>query len=300
MINFLAAVLVPSTATVDTIDTYLTGPMRILSPWPVDRYRLGGEFTGAWDPAYEPATDPANWRLCTACAVTGQIAGRPCQQCGDAPQQGRPLGTIVADFDQWAAHPGDLVPLTTLLDPSWRLPTDYRRPSTPADQVRHYGASPDLWIDGTGMQWLSVDRTDDGAVTGDLPYDLQDILRRLLSGARVPQPNHNGAFDPAAWQVAIVAGHIAPDDAGADLPIVGSVVAITDPDYAEDDAAPDQLYVVAEDVDRPYYLLVRLGGGHGPQVPACALTEVDPARIRLAAVPDGTPSYRPSQRHEPR
>lgn len=298
MINLLAAVLVPSTATVDTIDNYLSRPMRILMPWAVDRYRLGGEFTGAWDPAYDPATDPANWRPCTACMVTGQIGGRPCQQCGDAAQQGRPTGTVVADWDQWAAHPGDLVPLTTLLDPRWRLPTEYRRPSA-TDDVRTGGASPDVWVDGAGMQWLGVDLTDSGALTGELPPGLRDILRRLRSGTRVPGPNHSGAFDPANWQVAVVAGHLAADDACLDLPVVGSVVTITDPEHAEDDAAPDQLYVVADDGDRPYYQLARLGGGDGPQVPGDAITEVDPARITLAAVPDGTPPYRPSQRHEP-
>ncbi|MCW6007700.1 hypothetical protein K1W54_24585 [Micromonospora sp. CPCC 205371] len=146
------------------------------------------------------------------------------------------MGTIVADWDQWAAHPGDLVPLTALLDPDWRFPTDYRRPSA-TDDVRAGGASPDLWADGAGMQWLGVDLTHDGALTGELPPGLRDILRRLLSGRRVPDPHHSGAFEPANWQVAIVAAHIAPDDACADLPVVGSVVAITDSEHAEHDAA---------------------------------------------------------------
>lgn len=149
------------------------------------------------------------------------------------------------------------------------------------------------------MQWLGVDLTEEGDLTGELPPSVRDILRRLLSGSRVPDPNHSGAFDPADWQVAILAGHIAPDDARLDLPIIGSVVVITDPEHAEDDAPPDQLYAVADDVDRPYYQLVRLGGGEGPQVPGYAINEIDPARITLTAVPDGTPPYRPSQRHEP-
>jgi hypothetical protein len=34
--------------------------------------------------------------------------------------------------------------------------------------------------------------------------------------------------------------------------------------------------------------------------PGSAITEVYPARISLAAVPNGSPPYRPSQRHEPR
>ena len=259
-------------------------------PWAVDRYRLGGEFTGAWDPANDPTADPANRRPCTACAATGQRAGQSCEHCSDAPRQGRPAGTILAHWDQWVAHPGDLLPLTRLLDPGWRFPTEYRRPSA-TDDVRTGAASPDLWDDGAGMQWLGVEVTDDGSLTGELAPGLRDILRRLLSGQRVPDPNKSGAFDPANWQVAIVAGHIASDD--ADLPVVGSLVAITDPDHAEDDAAPDQLYVVAEDVDRPYYLLVRLGGGHGPQVPGYAITEIDPARITVSAAPDGAPPYRP-------
>ncbi|MDG4795040.1 hypothetical protein [Micromonospora sp. WMMD1082] len=295
MSNFLVAVLVPSTATIKTIDTYLTRPMRILMPWAADRYRFGGEFTGAWD----PATDPANWRPCTACSATGRTAGRPCDECGDAPRHGRPPGTIVVGWDEWAAHPGDLVPLTALLDPSWRFPTGYRPPSAAAD-VRTGGASPDLWVDNADMQWLNLDVTHDGALTGKLPADLRDILRRLRSGDRVADQDHSGAFAPKHWQVAIVAGHIAPDDASLDMPTVGSVVAVTDPDHTDDDAAPDQLYVVTDDTDRPYYLLARLGGGYSRLIPGYAITEVDPARVALAAVPDGTPPYRRSQRREPR
>ena len=297
MINYLVAVLVPSAATVDTIDTHLAGPMRHLMPWAVDRYRFGGEFTGAWDPAYDPAADPANWRPCTACAATGTTPGRPCAQCEDAPRRGRPARTVLADWDDWAAHPGDLVPLTALVDPAWRFPTDYRRPTTTGD-VWTDGPSPNLWVDGAGMHWLNFDRASNAS--GELPPDLRDILHRLLSGGRTPDPQRSGGFDPADWQVAIVAGRMAPDDACLDMPVVGSVVAITDPEHAEDDAAPGQLYVVAEDGDRPDYLLVRLGGGNGPQVPGFAITEIDPARITLAAAPDGTPPYRPGQRHEPR
>jgi hypothetical protein len=298
MINYLVAVLVPSTATVDSIDTHLAGPMRYLMPWAVDRYRFGGEFTGAWDPAYDPATDPANWRPCTACAAPGTTAGNPCEQCEDAPRRGRPTGTVLAGWDDWAAHPGDLVPLTALIDPAWRFPTDYRRPETTGD-ARTDRPLPNLWVDGAGMHWLNTDLSYDHTPGGELPPGLRDILHRLLSGTRAHGPQRSGRFDPADWQVAIVAGHAAPDDACLDMPVVGSVVAITDPDHADDGAAPGQLYVVVEDGDRPEYLLVRLGGGPGLQVPGYAITEIDPARITLAAVPDGTPPYRPSQRHQP-
>jgi hypothetical protein len=84
--------------------------------------------------------------------------------------------------------------------------------------------------------------------------------------------------------------HAVPDErlARADLPVVGSLVVITDPEWVEDDTAPDQLFVVSEDVEAPYYLLVRVGGGYGPQVPGSAITEIDPARISLTAVPEGT------------
>lgn len=63
--NFAVAVLVPAGTTIDTVDVQLAGPMRTLMPSVIDSYRLGGEFTGAWDPHYEPRTDPQNWRPCT-------------------------------------------------------------------------------------------------------------------------------------------------------------------------------------------------------------------------------------------
>jgi hypothetical protein len=94
------------------------------------------------------------------------------------------------------------------------------------------------------------------------------------------------------WAVAVVAARWSPDNVKATLPVIGSVVLITDPDWAEDDAGPDQLYVVSDDFGAPYYQLVRLGG-HGPLVPGHALTEVDPARIRLEPAPDTTVPYPP-------
>lgn len=299
MVNYLVAVLVPSTATVDTIDTHLAGPMRHVMPWAIDGYRFGGEFTGAWDPAYDPAADPANWRPCTACAATGATCGQPCAQCGDAARRGRPAGTVLAGGDDWVAHPGDLVPVSALLDPAWRFPTDYRRP-TPTGHALTDRPLPDLWVDTGGVQWLHTDLAYDSTPDGELPPGLREVLHELVSGRRAPGRQRGGRVDPAGWQVAIVAGHAAPDDACLDMPVVGSIVTITDPEHADHDAAPGQLYVVAEDGDRPDYLIVRVGGGPGLPVPGYAITEIDPARLTLAAVADGTALYRPSQRHQPR
>lgn len=59
--HMLLAVLVPATATVDTVDADLD---RIIEPQletlGIDDYRLGGGFTGARDPDYDPTRDPAN------------------------------------------------------------------------------------------------------------------------------------------------------------------------------------------------------------------------------------------------
>ncbi|MEU8607755.1 hypothetical protein AB0C29_07125, partial [Actinoplanes sp. NPDC048791] len=92
MTAVLVAVLVPASATILTIDEHLAAPLHFL---PADRYRLGGEFTGIWDPAYDPRTDPANWRSCDACAATGQLVGQACTACGDAARAGRTPGTVL-------------------------------------------------------------------------------------------------------------------------------------------------------------------------------------------------------------
>jgi hypothetical protein len=118
------------------------------------------------------------------------------------------------------------------------------------------------------------------------------VWRSLLDGTRQPAPGCE-PFDPAAWSVALVAAHHTPEDVRATLPIVGSVVQITDPDWVEDDVDSDQVYVVREDVFAPYYQLVRLGD-YGPMVPGYALTEIDPARVTLTPARPDAPLYRDS------
>jgi hypothetical protein len=80
--HLLLAVLVPAAATVETIDVHLD---RILEPrlgtLDIDDYRLGGGFTGAWDPGYDPTRDPANHETCNRChgrqQDQGDAAGYP-------------------------------------------------------------------------------------------------------------------------------------------------------------------------------------------------------------------------------
>jgi hypothetical protein len=274
----LVAVLVPADATADTIDAHLTAPMRILTPGVFDHYQLGGRFTGAWDPGFDPSTDPANWRRCTACAP-GTPAGRVCPGCGDAADRGRPAGTVLADPSDWAAHPGDIVALTRLLDPDWRYPA---LPDDGAGGPYRF-STPGAYADEHGMAWLG------GPDNGETPHDLRRVWESLVTGHRQHPPERT-SFDPAAWAVAVVAARWSPDEVKATLPVIGSVVLITESDWAEDDAAPDQLYVVSDDFGAPYYQLVRLGG-YGPLVPGHALTEVDPDRIRLDPARDGAAPY---------
>ena len=282
MTNLLVAVLVPAHAGIDTIGTDLASPMRFLMPAVCDRYRLGGEFTGAWDRDYDPHTDPANWRPCTACPATVRTAGQPCGECGTAEQFGRVPGTVLVDADDWKAHAGDIVPLPRLLRDDWAFPLG-RGVADTADS-RPRAATPDVFADQRGAVWLS------GSPTGEPPAELRAVWRSLLTGNR-PAGAGGQPFDPSQWSIAVVAGHHTPEQVKATLPVVGSVVLITDPDWAEDDADPDQLYVVSEDVDAPYYQLVRIGG-YGPNVPGYAITEIDPDRLTLAPAPDGVPPYR--------
>lgn len=279
--NFLAAVLVPANATTDTVGSYLAGAMRALMPGVVDRYRLGGEFTGAWDPGYEPRTDPVNWRPCTDCAATGVLESHTCPTCGDAAQQGRTAGTILAGPENWAAHPGDIVPLTRLLEDSWRYPP---LPNSDSAQPVRFSA-PSWYADEYGTTVVGFSRG------GETPRELQTIWQYLLVGQRL-KTSERVPVDPAQWAVAVVDAHRSPDEIKATMPTIGSVVLITDPDWIEADAEPDQLYVVSDDFDDPYYTLVRLGG-YGPQVPGYALTEVDPFRVRPEPAPDGAPPYPP-------
>jgi hypothetical protein len=277
--TLLVAVLVPAHVTTATIDAHLVAPMRYLIPSVIDSYRLGGVYTGAWDPGYSPRHDPANWRPCSTCGGSGRHDALPCPTCADAERAGRPAGTVVADADSWEAHSGDIVPLTAMLADDWRFPTG---PALPDGRPRP--AVPGAYADPRGTEWLG------GGETGTLPRELRRCFETLLSGARAVGP-HGEAFDADAWSVAVVAARRIAEEDAAVLPAVGSVVLITDPDFAEDDAGPGQLYVVSDDVHAPYYQLVRLGG-YGPLVPGFALTEVDPARVILTPAPDGTPPYR--------
>jgi hypothetical protein len=275
----LVAVLVPATTTIDTIDAHLTAPMRVLTPGVFDHYRLGGRFTGAWDPGYDPSVDPANWRPCSTCDPAEASTGRVCSGCADAAERGRPAGTVLADPGDWAAHPGDIVALTRLLDPDWRYPA---LPEGAAGQ--HYRFStPRVYTDEHAMAWLG------GPDNGETPHGLLRVWESLVAGHR-QHPPAAAPFDPADWAVAVVAARWSPDEVKATLPVIGSVVLITDPAWAEGDAGPDQLYVVSDDFGAPYYQLVRLGG-YGPLVPGHALTEVDPDRIRLDPARDGAAPY---------
>lgn len=278
--HLLVAVLVPAHTTIATIDGHLAKSMRYLMPGVVDRYRLGGVYTGAWDPGYAPQRDSANWRVCTACAGSGQQATEPCATCEDAEAAGRPPGTVIVAADDWRAHSGDIVPLTAMLTDSWRFPTSK---TFPDGGTHPRAAVPGAYADPRGSEWLSGD--DIGTVPRELRWRWDD----LLTGARAVE-QHGAPFDPAAWSVAVVDGHYAPDGTGAVLPVVGSVVLITDPDFREEDTDPEQLYVVSDDVHVPYYQLVRLGD-YGPMVPGFAITEIDPARVVLKPAQDDAAPY---------
>lgn len=185
----LVAVLVPASATAATIDPHLATPMRLLR---ADRYRLGGEFTGAWDPGYHPRTDPANWRDCITCAAIGPTR-RTCPTCGDAADAGREPGTVLAPADQWVAHPGDLIALPRLLDPAWRFPTGENL--VPVRET----TAPDMYADNGLYGAQALDKSASG--------ELSAGLRAVLNALRRHGHPHDEPFDPADWQLAIVAAH---------------------------------------------------------------------------------------------
>ncbi|MEV8504509.1 hypothetical protein AB0368_06710 [Actinoplanes sp. NPDC051475] len=277
--TILVAVLVPATATLDTIAAHLAAPLQTVVPSVIDRYRLGGRFTAAWDPDYQPRTEPANWRPCRPCRTTGLVAGDACPDCATAVHEGRFAGTVLAPSDQWAAHPGDLVPLARLLDPDWQFL---------AGRSGERTATPVLWADPSvrGTRWLDV-----AEHPGDLPPALATIFERLRDGTRLPDPS-GAPFDPGAWQVAVVEARTTSAEDREDDLVIGSVVLITDPEHVEKDTCADQLYVVSDDMNRPEsYVTVRLGD-YGPATPGHALCEVDPARVWLQPVPPDTPPYR--------
>jgi hypothetical protein len=195
--HYLLAVLVGEDATVDTIDAHLHKPMRrLVRAHRVDDYRLGGGVTGAWDPDYQPETDPANWRPCPHCAGTTRAAAAPCTVCADAEQAGRTPGTVLAFTFDWAPHPGDLVPLSRLMRPDWRFPP---------------GRTPHAWVDLAGVVWLGTETAPlSGTDTGQVPDRLRQVFDDLLTGRRNPEPGVRVAqrrFDETTALVAVVDAH---------------------------------------------------------------------------------------------
>ncbi|GIJ08424.1 hypothetical protein ACFFMR_29250 [Micromonospora andamanensis] len=218
MAHHLIAVLVRATATVHTIDTHLTQPMRLLArAQRIDGYRLGGQVTGAWDPTYQPDADPRNWRACDRCGGTTRVGDVTCPDCADAVAAGRRPGTVVPwDYTDWAPYPGDIVALPRLLHPGWRFPP---------------GRTPVAWVDAAGVVWLdTADAVLAGTDTGAVPPRLLQVFRDLLQqrrnpdlsatrARRTPSPvdstvhhrRHPGRprnrFNPNNWSVAVVDAH---------------------------------------------------------------------------------------------
>ncbi len=76
-----------------------------------DWYVIGGRFTGALDPKYDPRADPRNFGTCPFCKGTGAVPdNRPgqCRWC-----EGR--GEAVLPY--WEPFEGDIRPVGELLDP---------------------------------------------------------------------------------------------------------------------------------------------------------------------------------------
>jgi hypothetical protein len=197
--HWLLAVLVRGTATVDDIDAHLTRPMRaLMREQRVDGYRLGGQVTGGWDPTYDPAADPANWRPCGTCAGSARVGGNRCTVCAAAEDVGRTAGAVLAwHYADWAPHPGDIVPLPRLLDPAWRFP---------------HGHTPIAWVDLAGVVWLGTETAVlAGTDTGEIPPRLRRVFDDLLAGRRNPEPGvrkrNRRPFDPAGYAVAVVDAH---------------------------------------------------------------------------------------------
>ncbi|MBF9134720.1 hypothetical protein I0C86_38190 [Plantactinospora sp. S1510] len=216
----LFAVLVRASVAVATIDAHLARPMRhLLRSGAIDGYRLGGQVTGAWNPDYNPAADPANWRTCGACDGTTRSGDVACAVCAEAVQAGRRPGTVVPwSCTDWARYPGDIVALPRLLHPGWRFPR---------------GRTPIAWVDLAGVVWLGTDEAVlTGTDTGHLPPRLRRVLDDLRIGRRDPDPGRSaprtrprpadlvtpwrysgraqpqGArFNPAEWSVAVVDAH---------------------------------------------------------------------------------------------
>jgi hypothetical protein len=196
MTSHLLAVLVRRTATIDSIDVHLALPMRrLLRTGQIDGYRLGGGYTGAWDPGYDASLDPRNWRTCDTCGASTRLGAGRCTLCAEAVDVGDAPGTVPAgNTHDWASHPGDIVALATLLEPGWRYPK---------------GHTPEAWVDLAGTVWLGTTdtprtRTD----TGETPPRLRRVFHDLHTSRRNPDPalprTPRGPFNPDQWAVAVV------------------------------------------------------------------------------------------------
>ena len=278
--TYLMAALVPANATINRIDEHLAVAIPHL---PASWYRLGGQFTGAWD-GYQPSNDPQNRRLCPSCTGDG------CPACRDTPPNSQPAGTVVAPYHLWVRHPGDLLPLPRLLDPNWRFPTRLFGTANPQT------TAPTLYSDRFyGLR--ALDRTG----SGETSNGLRSVLRAVADRPEYRYPNGE-PFQADDWQLALIDARIPAADLRAILPGLGSVVIITDPDLREDDAPHELLHVVRDDFHAPdLYDLLRLGD-IGPHLPGYALAEIDPALIRLTPAVDGSAPYPPqrSDTDEPR
>ena len=189
----LLAVLVPATTTAEAPHHALaTVLFPLILDEVIDSYTLGGQVTGAWDPSYDPTTDPRNWRPCAVCGG-GTRTGRPaCTACRDAMRAGRPPGTELTFTSDWAPHPGDIVALGRLLDPGWRFPK---------------GRTPIGWVDLAGVVWLDTELAMlTGTDTGDVPPRLRTVFDDLIAGRRT-HPRMRQPFTVADYAVAVVDAH---------------------------------------------------------------------------------------------
>lgn len=86
-----------------------------------DWWSIGGRWTGVWS-GYDPKEDPSNLNFeCRLCAGTGirtdfDPSGWPCNGCSGN-------GWHVKWPTEWVKHPGDIVPVSYLLDtPGLQIP----------------------------------------------------------------------------------------------------------------------------------------------------------------------------------
>jgi hypothetical protein len=185
----LCAVLVSHTATVNSIQLHLTGPMLpLVRAQQIRGFRYGGCFTGAWDRTYDPVLDPRNRRTCPDCT---ELGSGHCVTCATSLQPGT---TVAADPNTWAPYPGDIVPLSQLLHPGWRYPK---------------GTTPHAWVDLAGIVPIGTSETaDDEDGDEPAPPPLLKVFDDLHAGRRDPHltiPDWPvSGFSPAQWSVAVV------------------------------------------------------------------------------------------------